>query len=151
MPYGGAGERAAVPGLSPSSISAHQYESVVPPVRPSVRPVSSLVKSKPVVIRPDFVFPKPKVAVFVDGCFFHGCPKHATWPKNNAAFWRAKIEGNRARDRRQTRLLRAAGWRVIRIWEHALTPKNAVRTRARLRRFLKTSPDSRLKIYGRRS
>lgn len=89
-----------------------------------------------VVIRPDFVFPKQRVAVFVDGCSFHGCPKHVTWPKNNAAFWKAKIEGNKARDRMQTRLLRAAGWRVIRIWEHALTARRAGRTMARIQRLL---------------
>ncbi|HLP24878.1 MAG TPA: very short patch repair endonuclease, partial [Acidobacteriota bacterium] len=50
--------------------------------------------------RPDFVFAKLKAAVFVDGCFWHGCPKHATQPKNNAAFWAAKLSGNKARDRR---------------------------------------------------
>jgi DNA mismatch endonuclease (patch repair protein) len=70
------------------------------------------------------------------GSEVHGCPKHVTWPKHNAEFWRAKILGNRARDRRQTRLLRAAGWKVLRIWEHALRPKNAMRTLARLRRSL---------------
>jgi DNA mismatch endonuclease (patch repair protein) len=85
-----------------------------------------------VIVRPDFVFPKQRLAVFVDGCFFHGCPKHATWPKNNAAFWRAKITGNMARDRLQTRLLRAHGWRVIRIWECQLVPRRAARTITRL-------------------
>jgi len=64
---------------------------------------------------------------------WHGCPKHATWPKNNAAFWRGKIESNMARDRLQDRLLRKHGWRVLRIWEHALTVQNVGRTMLRLR------------------
>jgi DNA mismatch endonuclease (patch repair protein) len=69
--------------------------------------------------RPDFVFPREKLVVFVDGCFWHGCPKHATWPKQNAEFWRIKILGNRRRDRGVNRQLRKTGWRVVRIWEHA--------------------------------
>lgn len=74
--------------------------------------------------KPDFVFPKSKLAVFVDGCFWHGCPKHATRPKNNRAFWNKKFAANKARDRRVNQTLRKAGWRVIRIWEHALTKKD---------------------------
>lgn len=66
--------------------------------------------------------------MFVDGCFWHGCPKHATWPKQNAEFWRAKILRNQARDREVNRLLKKAGWRVLRIWEHALTRKHEART-----------------------
>jgi DNA mismatch endonuclease (patch repair protein) len=69
----------------------------------------------------------------VDGCFWHGCPKHATWPKTNAAFWRRKIETNRARDRKVSRLLRAKGWRVIRLWEHELARKNLSHLLHRLR------------------
>ena len=71
-------------------------------------------------VRPDFVFPKLKLAIFVDGCFWHGCPQHATWPASRAAWWRRKLEGNRARDRRVNRALRREGWRVLRIWEHSL-------------------------------
>jgi DNA mismatch endonuclease (patch repair protein) len=71
-------------------------------------------------VRPDFVFKEVRIALFVDGCFWHGCPKHATRPKNNAAFWRKKLTANVARDRRVNRALRAAGWRVLRIWEHEL-------------------------------
>lgn len=82
--------------------------------------------------KPDFVFPKLRVAVFVDGCFWHGCPKHATWPKNRAAFWKAKIEGNRSRDRRVDRALRQRGWVVLRIWEHSLTRKAEALTVRRL-------------------
>jgi DNA mismatch endonuclease (patch repair protein) len=54
----------------------------------------------------------------VDGCFWHGCPKHATWPKSNAEWWRLKIEGNRQRDRDTNTQLRKSGWKVVRVWEH---------------------------------
>ena len=84
--------------------------------------------------KPDFVFPKLKTAVFVDGCFWHGCPIHATWPKNRAAFWLAKLTGNKARDRRVNRELRALGWKVVRIWEHELARKREARLLAKLRR-----------------
>nr|WP_272952301.1 very short patch repair endonuclease [Mycolicibacterium smegmatis] len=66
----------------------------------------------------DIVFPRAKIAVFVDGCFWHGCPEHGTWPRRNGEFWRSKIEGNIARDRETDALLRTAGWLPIRIWEH---------------------------------
>ncbi|MBM0255494.1 very short patch repair endonuclease [Micromonospora sp. 4G55] len=66
----------------------------------------------------DIAFTRIKLAVFVDGCFWHGCPQHATWPKANAAWWEAKILKNRERDRETTRQLEDEGWTVIRIWEH---------------------------------
>ncbi|WP_052021614.1 very short patch repair endonuclease [Actinokineospora spheciospongiae] len=66
----------------------------------------------------DVVFGPVKVAVFVDGCFWHGCPEHVTWPKNNADFWRSKIETNRSRDRDTDRKLADDGWAVVRVWEH---------------------------------
>ncbi|MBN6730870.1 very short patch repair endonuclease [Burkholderia multivorans] len=68
--------------------------------------------------RPDIVFVSAKVAVFVDGCFWHGCPKHGTKPKSNAEFWDEKIRRNRERDRRVDCELQQAGWRVVRLWEH---------------------------------
>src|SRR5881394_3675731 len=77
--------------------------------------------------RPDFAFPKLRIAVFVDGCFWHCCPLHSTQPKNNAAFWRRKFAANQARDRLVTRTLRSRGWRVLRIWEHDLARKRQVR------------------------
>jgi DNA mismatch endonuclease (patch repair protein) len=83
--------------------------------------------------KPDFVFPKLKTAVFVDGCFWHGCPRHGTKPKNRAAFWLAKLAGNKARDRNVNRVLRAKGWTVIRIWEHELARKNMPTLLKRLR------------------
>jgi DNA mismatch endonuclease, patch repair protein len=66
----------------------------------------------------DLVFRKAKVAVYMDGCFWHGCPAHATWPKKNAAFWRNKIEANRLRDADTNQRLAEAGWVVVRVWEH---------------------------------
>jgi DNA mismatch endonuclease (patch repair protein) len=75
----------------------------------------------------DIAFPKGRVAVFVDGCFWHKCPKHFRMPKSNRSFWRRKIDGNARRDRRENRALKKAGWRVVRVWEHdlrkALLPK----------------------------
>jgi DNA mismatch endonuclease (patch repair protein) len=68
--------------------------------------------------RADVVFIGARVAVFIDGCFWHGCPEHATWPRHNAAFWRAKIETNRQRDRDTDRRLGEAGWGIVRAWEH---------------------------------
>jgi DNA mismatch endonuclease, patch repair protein len=68
--------------------------------------------------RADIVFGPARVAVFVDGCFWHGCPDHLVWPRANGAFWREKIEGNRRRDRDTDEQLHAAGWEVLRAWEH---------------------------------
>ncbi len=67
--------------------------------------------------KPDFAWPADKVAVFVDGCFWHGCPKCYRAPKSNAVFWKCKIDTNRQRDRRVNRQLRAGNWKVVRIWE----------------------------------
>lgn len=66
----------------------------------------------------DMAFAGARVAVFVDGCFWHGCPLHGSWPKNNAAFWRSKIEANVQRDRDTDERLEADGWAVVRVWEH---------------------------------
>ncbi len=68
--------------------------------------------------RADLVFHRARVAVFVDGCFWHGCPIHATWPTANAGFWRDKIETNRRRDCDTDRVLELAGWLSVRVWEH---------------------------------
>lgn len=74
----------------------------------------------PIAGRPDIVFARARVAVFVDGCFWHGCPKHYTAPAANAEFWRAKLERNVARDRRVDRELAGHGWLVLRLWEHEI-------------------------------
>jgi DNA mismatch endonuclease (patch repair protein) len=70
--------------------------------------------------RPDFAFPRLKLAIFVNGCFWHGCPKCYVRPKTNAVYWVLKVGRNIARDRRSSRLLRADGWSVMHIWEHSL-------------------------------
>jgi DNA mismatch endonuclease (patch repair protein) len=66
----------------------------------------------------DLVFPTAKVAVFLDGCFWHGCPEHHTVAAANAKFWADKVSGNRARDRDTDARLEAAGWASVRVWEH---------------------------------
>lgn len=66
----------------------------------------------------DVAFPGLEIAVFVDGCFWHGCPDHASWPKQNAEFWRQKIEANRLRDLDTNERLRSKGWTILRFWEH---------------------------------
>ncbi|WP_269085934.1 very short patch repair endonuclease [Mycobacteroides franklinii] len=68
--------------------------------------------------RADILFPGQKIAVFVDGCFWHGCPDHKTFPKNNAAWWANKLARNIERDRETDTHLANLGWRVLRIWEH---------------------------------
>jgi len=79
------------------------------------------VDRRPVIAiacRADVVFSRRRVAVFVDGCYWHGCPTHYTSPTTNRAYWIAKIDGNRRRDTASAAALEAAGWRVVRIWEH---------------------------------
>ena len=93
-------------------------------------------RHRPLYGKPDFVFPERRVAVFVDGCFWHGCLQHGTLPKTQRGYWRAKIARNRARDREVNRRLRAQGWRVLRIWEHELARQNAGRLMGRIRRCL---------------
>lgn len=66
----------------------------------------------------DIAFTKPRIAVFVDGCFWHRCPEHYVPPRNNAQWWERKIAVNVERDRTTTRALEAQGWTVIRVWEH---------------------------------
>ena len=75
------------------------------------------IRAGGVSVHADLAFPRAKVAVFVDGCFWHQCPEHLTTPKANAEFWAAKLQ-NVERDRRVDRALAEAGWTVIRCWEH---------------------------------
>lgn len=70
--------------------------------------------------KPDIAFPKRKIAIFIDGCFWHGCPVHGTIPKTNVDFWEAKIKGNIERDRQITSQLTEMGWLVIRVWGHEI-------------------------------
>lgn len=89
---------------------------------------------------PDFSWPKNNVVVFVDGCFWHGCPKCYRQPKSNVKYWKDKVASNRRRDRRVDRQLRATGWKVLRIWECRLKkPGNQARVIGRIRKAL-TNP-----------
>jgi len=69
---------------------------------------------------PDFVFARERLVLFVDGCFWHGCPLHGSVPVSNRTFWDAKLARNRARDREVNRTLRTRGWRILRVWQHDL-------------------------------
>jgi DNA mismatch endonuclease (patch repair protein) len=90
----------------------------------------------PVFGKPDFVFPKIKLAIFVDGCFWHQCKDHSNVPANNREFWERKLAGNVKRDRLVVRTLRARGWRVMRVWEHELSWRNERRLVGRVRRAM---------------
>ncbi len=70
------------------------------------------------LVRPDVAFTRRRVAVFVDGCFWHNCPEHGRQPRVNGEYWSPKLEGNARRDRQQTTALEEAGWTVLRFWEH---------------------------------
>lgn len=83
--------------------------------------ISGWRRNQTVLGKPDFVFPQKKVALFVDGCFWHCCPQHSNMPKNNAEFWREKLGKNKARDEFVTLELQKTGWKVIRVWEHELS------------------------------
>lgn len=76
--------------------------------------------------KPDFYFPREKLAIFLDGCFWHGCPRCARTPKTNAAFWKSKIGWRRRRDAKITRRLKTAGIGVVRVWEHDLADARQV-------------------------
>ena len=80
--------------------------------RVDVRPEPTLNR------RADIIFKSKRVAVFVDGCFWHGCPVHRSWPKHNGEWWKDKIERTMERDKETTLALRACGWKVVRVWEH---------------------------------
>lgn len=85
--------------------------------------------------KPDFASKKHNIAVFIDGCFWHGCPKCYREPSENNEFWKNKISGNKKRDRQVTRRMRQDGWRVVRIWEHIIRKNPDVAAR-RIKRML---------------
>ena len=91
--------------------------------------------SKTAAGRPDFIFSKQKTAVFVDGCFWHGCKKHCIMPKSNKGYWGPKIAKNKSRDRAVNRLYRGKGWKIMRIWEHEVR-KNSDKIILKLRSIL---------------
>ena len=86
--------------------------------------------------RPDFTFRREKLTVFVDGCFWHGCPRCYRAPKGNRKFWESKISRNRERDREVNRELKKRGWRILRIAEHSLKKKDRIRLLFRIERAL---------------
>jgi len=93
-------------------------------------------RNYPVVGKPDFVFLQKRCAIFVDGCFWHGCPEHGSVPNTNSDYWSKKITRNRQRDRMINARFRKRNWRVIRIWEHELKRSNQKNLRRRLMRAL---------------
>ena len=88
-------------------------------------------------VRVDFVFRQARLALFVDGCFWHGCPRHATQPATHRAFWQKKFARNKIRDSLVNRTLRQRGWTILRVWQHELTSKNEVRLLRRIHRVLR--------------
>lgn len=93
-----------------------------------------LVRAGSIKVKPDIVFPRERVAVFVDGCFWHGCPVHGRQPRANAEYWVPKLARNAERDARVSGALADAGWAVVRIWEHADQVEAARAVRAELGR-----------------
>lgn len=90
--------------------------------------------------RPDFVFRRQRLALFIDGCFWHGCPDHFRLPRTRTPFWRRKIDANQARDLRVVAELRLLGWRSLRAWEHELTTTRSLALLRKLRRHLRLGP-----------
>jgi DNA mismatch endonuclease (patch repair protein) len=97
---------------------------------------------------PDFVFREARLAVFVDGCFWHGCPEHSQHAVKSGEYWRKKLMGNKARDRLVTRTLRREGWQVLRIWEHELKRKNQSRCLRRIRKALSQAEHSHSSLFS---
>lgn len=95
-------------------------------------------RNQPVYGRPDFIFRKARLAVFVDGCFWHGCPQHGTIPQNNRKYWKRKLERNRERDQQVNRELRRRGWKILRVWYHELGSNNQAKLLRRITRALTT-------------
>jgi DNA mismatch endonuclease (patch repair protein) len=91
-------------------------------------------------VRPDILFTRAKVAVMIDGCFWHSCPDHGTIPKRNREWWIAKLAANRDRDERATALLQGAGWTVVRVWEHESPDEAAARISAVVEAATPTTP-----------
>lgn len=94
---------------------------------------------KSVRSRADLVFSRAKIAVFVDGCFWHGCPEHFIMPKTNTDYWSTKIGNNKARDEKVNQSLATAGWTVMRFWEHEDPASAADRIEAAWKETLRTS------------
>lgn len=89
--------------------------------------------------RPDFAFPKLRLALFVDGCFWHGCPVHGRLPTSNCAYWTTKLGRNRQRDREVNRRIKLGGWKVVRIWHHELGRNTRAHCLARVKHALRVA------------
>lgn len=111
--------------------------------------ISGWRRHQPVFGKPDFIFRAIRLAVFVDGCFWHSCPKHSNIPANNRKFWYQKFSANKSRDQLVTRTLRTSGWRVLRIWEHELARRNQTQCLRRLKRALAGRPSNMRTASGR--
>lgn len=98
-------------------------------------------RHEPILGKPDFAFPEGRVLVFVDGCFWHFCPRCGHLPRSNSAFWAEKLTRNRQRDHKITDALRKQGWQVLRLWEHELA--RPARVVAKLRYALKIAKKPR--------
>lgn len=94
------------------------------------------LKNKDVPGKPDLVFRKQKIVIFVDGCFWHRCPKHFVEPANNADFWEKKIQSNVGRDKKINRELKKSGWTIVRIWEHDLKKDQYIKVVERVAKTL---------------
>lgn len=103
------------------------------------RGITGWRRHQPVFGKPDFVFRKTRIAVFIDGCFWHGCPKHCRMPATNRDYWERKIGRNLERDKKVKRELRKAGWTVVRIWEHELKDGTVSRKLKRIAEVLQTT------------
>ncbi len=103
------------------------------------RGITGWRRNQPLFGKPDFVFRKARIAVFIDGCFWHACQKHCRMPASNRDYWERKIGRNAERDRKVTRELRQQGWTVVRIWEHEIKAGTAMRKLGRIRRVVRES------------
>ncbi|MGB4063329.1 MAG: very short patch repair endonuclease [Azonexus sp.] len=112
-----------------------RHVALRPWLSPGDRAAATPLSKGRISVVPDFLFRAAKLAVFVDGCFWHGCSEHCRKPDHNSEFWAKKLSGNVARDQRATRALEAAGWTVVRVWEHEL--KDMTQVLKRLRAQLK--------------
>jgi DNA mismatch endonuclease (patch repair protein) len=113
-------------GMRPEVVMHELLRSLLGPRRRILRNAPSLPG------RPDFVVPRLRLVVFVDGCFWHSCPRHGHVPESNSEYWQSKLARNAARDKLIRRRLRAEGWAVWRVWEHQLKQGSIGRTRAAL-------------------
>ncbi len=103
--------------------------------RPAAEDRIRATKNGRMRVRPDFVFRSARLVLFIDGCFWHSCPLHATKPRQNSTFWSLKLHTNVQRDAAHTRALQLAGWAVLRIWEHEL--RQPAQVRIRIENFLR--------------